>query len=90
LGRSRVLPPLRSLLSWKVESSLRLARAPLNAAEKRLEVNSAAKKPVLGGRRKGRWPMRGERAPMGMPGRLGLKAGVTVSDAKDCSTMEAR
>ena len=46
------------------------------AAEKRLEMNSAAKKPVLGGRRKGRLPTRGERAPMGMPGRFGLMAGV--------------
>jgi hypothetical protein len=62
----------------------------LKPVEKRLVVNSAAKKPVLGGRRKGRLPMRGERAPMGMPGRLGLKAGVTVSDAKDWRTMEAR
>ncbi len=47
-----------------------------------LEVYWAEKKPVLGGRRKGRWPTRGERAPMGMPGRLGLMAGVTVSDGR--------
>ncbi len=51
-------------------------------------VYSAAKKPVLGGRRKGRLPTRGESAPMGMPGRLGLKAGVTVSEEKDCWTRE--
>jgi hypothetical protein len=79
-----------AVIAVGVESSLRSASAPWTAAEKRGVVYWTAKKPVLGGRRKGRLLTRGESAPMGMPGRLGLVAGAALSLEKDCSTSEAR
>ena len=54
------------------------AESAFDGGGEAVAVYSTAKKPVLGGRRKGRLPTRGERAPMGMPGRLGLMAGGDV------------
>ena len=47
-------------------------QAPLKAAVNLVAVYWAAKKPEWGGRRKGRAPMSGPSAPMGMSGKLGL------------------
>src|SRR6266850_2745668 len=67
-------PSLRNVLASRLP-----AKYPENVTCPGPRVTLTITDPECGGRRNGRWPTRGEKAPIGMPGNFGLVEDVALN-----------